>query len=176
MSALSVLYSPVGKRPQSTGNPTGIIRQPDSMTVEILNNEQRSNFTNAAYDIMDTIALAHSIVGLMVDVRFEPKKPQGALNLATITDRFYDGNEELWVSRPGHMPPDLIRFKGRFGYRKFIMFPVNHGNFECVHWAWLDTNAGEVPGIDVGVVIVSLTEKQYRLFSNKSDATAYYQS
>jgi len=126
-------------------------------------------------DVMNKVVAEHSVSNL-IDVRQAKNVPQGALDLSAIVNRYYDGDEELWVACPSHMPPDLIRFLGRFGYQKIVQMPTRHGSFEFVYWSFLDTNAGILPGIDLGVILVPLGDRWYRVFTNKSDARAYYVS
>jgi hypothetical protein len=176
MSANDILFDPIVKSTPVSDGETGIIRRSDEIRVEELKlHRRRALYTDVTHEIMNRVVRVHGAPSL-IDVRTVVCGPQGSLDLTGIVNRYYDGDGEMWVSRPRHMPADLIRFTGRFGVKKTVMLPVEHGSFTYVHWAWVDTNAGEIPILDLGLILVPTNEKWYRVFPSKGDAVDYYQS
>lgn len=176
MNADDILFDPIHKPAVKPPIESGITRRAEAISVEIRATIPRSVYMDAAHEVMDSVVKHHSLPNVLVDVRTATFQPRGALDLLGLVTRFHDGNEEIWVSCPQHMPPDLIRFQGRFGFKKSCKMPKKHGSFGFVYWSWVDTNAGELPGIDLGIIMVPIGDRWYRVFASKSDARDYYQS
>lgn len=177
MNPDDILFEPIVKPAKSQPEAdTGVIRRPEFISVTMRNVVPRAVYMTAAADVMDNVVKHHAMNNVLIDVRTAKFNPRGALDLYGLVTRFHDGNEELWVSCPQHMPPDLMRFRGRFGFKKCCKMPKNNGSLHYVYWSWVDTNAGELPGIDLGIILVPVIDRWYRVFASKSDARIYYES
>lgn len=175
MNATNILFDPIVKSKPVIPPDSGISREPESLSVEVRAICPRSIYMLAASDVMDTV-VKNYVHPELIDVRNETDAPSGALHLTTIVSRFHEGNEEIWISCPRHMPPDLMRFRGRFGFRKICKMPRDHGSMESICWSFIDTNAGQINAFDLGLIVVSSKTPWYRVFNNKYEARSYYQS
>jgi len=177
MSATDLLFDPIFKTQPVPSNGTGISRGAEWMTVEIHLDNPRCNYVFAAAEIMDAVITRHAAITELIDVRKEPNTPPGALHLSALVNLYYDGQEEIWICSPEHMPPDLMRFRGRFGFANVCTLPVDHGPMYKVCWSWIETNAGFLQAFDIGLVMVPVTKnRSLRIFNNKKEATSYYAS
>lgn len=180
MSADDILFEPLVAplvpiaKPASTG--TGIVRHTHSLSVEILKSQERSVYTRAATEVMDHIALEHQQHAKLLDVRRLARTAKGALDLVEIAQRFYDGIPEIWISRPQHMAPDRFSFEGRFGYLRVNRMPRMSAPLGWVAWSWIDSERGQLPCIDLGLILVPVDECWYRVFKTKAEAEQYYLS
>jgi hypothetical protein len=180
MSADDIIFGPLAAplKSSTTLTPTGngIVRHAHSMSVEILTSYDRSVYTRAATEVMDHIVLEHQLQPKLIDVRRLARTAKGALDLVEITQRFYDGIPEIWISRPQQMAPDQFRFEGRFGYFRVNRMPRASTPIGWVTWSWLDSERGQLPCIDLGLILVPVDDRWYRVFKTKAEAEQYYLS
>ena len=174
MNADEILFDPIVKPTQTPELTTGVLRRASDIFVEINTQFSQALYTSAAHEVMNRVVAIHKSA-VMADARNVVGQPSGALDLTHLVDRYHDDIEEIWVARPKHMPPDLMRFYGRFGVKKTCIMPQGHGSFDYLYWAWIDSNAGELPALDLGIILVPVdNQRLYRVFANKSEANAYY--
>ena len=179
MSVDDILFEPLDKTPvgPTTSVPeraAGIIRYPGALMVEIQPRSARHIYTDIATEIND---FAVTDMPSLADVRKPPTpKPRGAIDLTGMVGRFHDGNEDVWISRPKHMQPSEHRFTGRFGYAKACQMPHNMGKLGYITWYWLDTDNGQLPVVDLGLLVYHPANKWWRVFTNKIDAQEYFNS
>jgi hypothetical protein len=175
MSATDILFDPIIKPTPITPD-AGIVRTAEALSVEIRHYCPRSGYMRAAGEVMDAVVVGQRHIPDLIDVRQETQIPRGVLHLTGLVSRFFDGSEEIWVACPKHMPPDRMRFRGRFGFMKISQLPMNHGSFENHYWSWVETNAGFLHAIDLGLIMIPAGKRWYRVFTNKSEANSYYTS
>lgn len=178
MSADDLLFEPVGNIAKSgsaskTKQNDGIIRVPDAVWAEVQIRLPKKTYTDLAIEIMD-----HAVAEMpsLTDVRRQIARPRGVMDLASIVSRFYDGSEEVWISRPQHMKPESHRFTGRFGYMRACKMPQKMGALGYITWYYLDTDSGHLPAIDLGLLVYHPGNKWWRVFTNRTDAQEYFQS
>jgi hypothetical protein len=151
-----------------------VIRLPESLSVQVRGSGPKNLYLDLASEVID-----HAVAEMpsLTDVRpANAFKPRGVLDLAQVVDRFYEGTEEIWVSRPKHMPATQQRFTGRFGYIRACKLPTNQNKLGYITWYWVNTDEGHLPAIDMGLMVYHPQDKWWRVFSNKSDAADYYTS
>jgi hypothetical protein len=178
MSVDDIIFEPLGKTQSGPSvsvseRAAGIIRYPGAVLAEVQYRSSRRVYTDLANEIHD---FAVTDMPSLTDIRKEAPRVHGAIDLTGLVGRFHDGNEELWVSRPKHMQPGRHRFTGRFGYAKVCKMPVNMSNLGYITWYWIDTDDGQLPAVDLGLLVYHPSHKWWRVFTNKSDAQEYYNS
>lgn len=183
MTAADLLFEPfnlpttTGTAPAPTGtaSSTGIIMVSGNYTrVDIQRTQSRQLYTDTAIAVMDAAALHHPT---MFDVRHSRHLlPNGFLTLVDMVDRFHDGLDSFWIARPQAMQPQLFKFEGRFGHFKFMRMPQQFIPSVTTHWFWIDTDAGQLAAIDLGVLMMDKKLKLYHAFINQADALSYYTS
>lgn len=179
MTADDLLFEPFNTVPTTgtstpvTGN--GIVSIPGyHLRVEVNRGYPKKVYLDAAKEVMDFAVIHHPN---MSDVRnCKYPLPPGSMNLIDIVDRFYDGDDELWVGRPQAMPPQQFHFQGRFGHFKFWRMPQQFIPSQTVIWFWLDTGAGQLAAIDLGLLCMHPSLKMYHAFRSQGDATNYFRS
>lgn len=175
MSIDDLLFEPLGTGLAQKGPiaAPSIIRTPGAIWAEVHIREPKKIYTDLATEIID-----HAVAEMpsLVDVRKQVAKPHGAIDLAGIVSRFYDGAGAVWISRPSHMKPEEHHFTGRFGYMRACKMPQKHGKLGYITWFWMDTDNGHLPAIDLGLLVYHPGDKWWRVFTNKSDAENYFNS
>ena len=174
MTPTDILFEPI-KNIKSTPSPNvQYIRQTkNTLCVEIEKQIAQQIFSDLAMEVMD-----HATAGSpeLLDVRLPIIKPHGVVNLKEIVERFYHGIADMWISRPHHMSATQHKFTGVFGYTKACRMPQQHQPLGVLTWYWVDTDDGQLPAVDLGLLVVHPRHKWYRVFTNQTDATSYYQS
>jgi hypothetical protein len=174
MTPDDLLFEPVGSIILKPVGNTGITRHPGSVWAEVQIKEPKKTYTDLATEIID-----HAITEMpsLSDVRTQKtNRPRGVMDLVGIVNRFYDGSEEVWISRPSHMKPEPHRFTGRFGYMRACKMPQKMSKLGYITWFWVDTDTGHLPAIDLGLLVYHPGNKWWRVFTNKTDAQDYFDS
>ena len=180
MTADDILFEPIttSSTSPSQGLPAGvgggIIRYPGVVSGQIDTRLPKTLYTDLATEFID---FAVTDLPLLVDIR-SPNiiHWRGQKNLVDIVERFYDGFDDMWISRPNHMTATLHKFTGRFGLTKACKMPQDNGPLTVMTWYWIGTDNGQLPALDLGLLVVHPVDKWYRCFTNQADAMNYYQT
>lgn len=173
MNANDLLFEPLTNTHSNSKSSLSVLRTPGAIWAEVQAREPKKTYTDLATEIIDH---AVSEMPSLTDVRRQIARPQGVIDLISVVGRFHDGSEEVWISRPGHMKPESHRFTGRFGYMRACMMPQKMGKLGYITWFWVDTDNGHLPAIDLGLLVYHPGNKWWRVFTNKADATDYFNS
>ena len=70
----------------------------------------------------------------------------------------------------------LFKFSGRFGFIRACKMPTLETNLITITWYSFDTDQGQLPAIDLGLLLYNPKDRWCRVFPNNVDAQTYYKS
>src|SRR4051812_2964026 len=124
MNADDALFEPLFQSSSQIPLDPGITRLPCGTLVEISTSKDKALYIAAASVLIDEAVRSYPS---LQDVRTTTiPVPAKCLNLLEITERFYDGDPQVWISCPKLVSPTSVKLFGRFGYINYFQFPQAH--------------------------------------------------
>lgn len=176
MNVDDLLFEPITSNPSGMGTAQhSISKSPNCMWVEIIRSSLKQNFINLANEVIDHAARDFPS---LIDVRSNKAPiPKKCLNLVDITDRYYEGQSEIWIARPSIMFPTKLYFEGTFGFLKYYRMPQSAKvGAKKGFFYWIDTDQGQIAMLDLGILCAHTNISAYHCFTNENDANEYYRS